>query len=236
MIKKILTLSILLVSGTVWGQAITTPINNWTYQNHASTIGEGYLNGQARMIQAAGQTNYLNSIAAVNYQEARSKWIDNNKKLVTTYYETRIYNKEIKDRYARRTPTREQWDKIISSALPEALTNNQYDRTSGKLTWPHILRTAEYDAFRNRIDELILARSAENDGDGSPFQREVSSLIDAMKMLLRSNMYSVTDNQYADARAYLTSLDYEVKQNRNTVPVTTDPATTAPINASASVN
>ncbi len=231
MIKRVLTLSLLLVSGTVFGQAVTTPINNWSYQNHASTIAEGYMNGQARIIQAAGQTNYLNSIAAVNYQEARSKWIDNNKKYVTSYYETRIYNKEMRDRYAKRPPTKEQWDKVISASLPDALTSQQYDRNSGKITWPHVLRTAEYDAFRNRIDELIFSRSPENDGDGSPFQREVASLVDGMKMLLKTNLYTITDTQYADAKAFLNSLDYEVKQVRPSVPVAT-----APVNTSASIN
>jgi hypothetical protein len=72
-------------------------------------------------------------------------------------------------------------------------------------------------------------RSADNDGDGSPFQREIASLVDAMKMLLQTNIKSVTDSQYADAKAFLRSLDYEVKLVRST-PAIRDPATTASIN------
>lgn len=228
--KKLVVLGIVLISGTAWGQAVTTPIFNWSYQRHASTAAEGFLNGQANYIQAAGQANYFNSVAAVNYEEARGKAIDNYKKYVTTYHETRLYNKEMRDRYAKKPLTREQLDRINTSSLPEPLTTQQYDRTSGKVTWPHILRTAEYEAFRSRIDELIFARSPENDGDGSPFQREVASLVDAMRMLLRNNIYNVTDSQYSDARAFLRSLDYEVKQVRSNT------ASVSPVSASVTVN
>lgn len=228
--RNCLTLGFLLVSATAWGQAVTTPINNWSYQRHASTAAEGFLNGQANVIQSVGQANYFNSLAAVNYQEARSKAIDNHKKYVTTYYETRLYNKEMRDRYAKKPPTKEEWERITAAALPDPLTTQQYDRAAGRIVWPHILRVSEYDAFRNRIDELVFARSPENDGDGSPFQREMASLIDAMKMLLKTNIHSVTETQYADAKAFLRSLDYEAKQVRGGV------APSAPLNASASVN
>jgi hypothetical protein len=228
--KSLLLTTFLVGSGSMaWGQAIVTPINNWSYQNHASTAAEGFLNGEARVIQAVGQTNYLNSVAAVNYQEAQSKWIDNRKKFVTTYYENKVYSKEMRDRYAKKPPTKEVWDKITANSLPDPLTTHEYDRVSGRITWPHILRTNEYDAFRNRIDQLMVKRTADNDGDGSPFQREIASLVDAMKMLLKTNINTVTDSQYADAKAFLRSLDYEVKVIRS-APAASDPASTASIN------
>lgn len=216
--------------GTVFGQAVTVPIQNWSYQNHASTAAEGMLNGQARVIDAIGQANYLNSVAAVNYQEARSKWIDNNKKWISTYYANKIYNKEMRDRYAKKPPTREQWDRITLASLPDPLTQQQYDRETGRIVWPHVLRTAEYDAFRKRIDELVSNRTADNDGDGSPFQREVATLLNGMVMLLQTNIHTLTQTQYADARAFLKSLDYEVKKVRA---VST---AVAPIDNSASIN
>jgi hypothetical protein len=231
-IKSYLLISFLLTSGSMaWGQAVVTPINNWNYQRHASTAAEGFLNGQARVIQAVGQSNYLNSVAAVNLQEAQSKWIDNRKKYVTTYYENKVYSQEMRDRYAKRPPTKEVWDKITANSLPDPLTTQQYDRAAGRITWPHILRTNEYDAFRNRIDELMAQRTADNDGDGSPFQREIASLVDAMKMLLKTNINTVTDSQYADAKSFLRSLDYEVKVVRSApgsaAPTVVDPLSTA---------
>lgn len=228
--KNLVALGIVLVSGSAWGQAVTTPINNWSYQRHASTVAEGYLNGQANVIQSVGQANYFNSVAAVNFQEAQSKAIDNRRKYVTTYYETRMYNKEMRDRYAKKPFTKEQLDRITANSLPDPLTTQQYDRATGKLIWPHVLRTAEYDAFRTRIDDLVFTRSSENDGDGSPFQREVASLVDAMKMLLKDNLHTLTESQYCDAKAFLRSLDYEVKQVRSSS------SGAAPLAASVSVN
>lgn len=228
--KSLMALGLIVTFGSLaWGQAVVTPINNWSYQHHASTAAEGFLNGEARVIEAIGQANYLNSVAAVNFQEAQGKWIDNRKKYVTTYYENKVYSKEMRDRYAKKPPTKEVWDKIVANSLPDQLTPQEYDRGTGKVTWPHILRTNEYDAFRNRIDELMSKRSAENDGDGSPFQREIASLVDAMKMLLKNNINTVTDSQYADAKAFLRSLDYEVKLMRSS-PAASDPSTSASIN------
>jgi hypothetical protein len=232
------TLSLAFVQGSaVFGQ-LTTPIYNWSYQNHASTAAEGFLNGQARVIEAASQANYLNSIAAVNYQEANSKWIDNQKKYLTNYYEHKVYSKEIRDRYAKQPPTREQVTRIAMSALPEPLTAQAYDRASGQLVWPHILRSSEYDAFRKRIDELMGKRSTIVDGNGSAFEREVSSLVEAMRMLLKTNLQSVTDNQYAESQAFLRSLAFEVTKSSNqaaaATTVVSTPKAQPPVDASAS--
>lgn len=230
-VTKLFAFSLLALSASVtYGQVATPAINNWSYQNHASTFEEGWMNGQARVIQAIGQTNYLNSVAAVNLQEAASKWIDNRKKFVTTYYENKAYSQEMRDRYAKRPPTKEQWERITLNSLPDPLTSQQYDRSSGRVVWPHILRTGEYDAFRNRIDALMVSRTADNDGDGSPFQKEVCSLVDAMKMLLKTNIHNVTETQYADAKAFLRSLDYEVKQVRGAVVAGPQPTETADVN------
>jgi hypothetical protein len=232
-VKSCLLVALLITTGSMaWGQAVVTPINNWSYQRHASTAAEGFLNGQAQVIQAVGQANYLNSVAAVNLQEAHSKWIDNRKKYVTTYYENKVYSKEMRDRYSKKPPTKEEWDKVNSTAMPEPLTAQQYDRAAGKITWPHVLRTNEYDAFRNRIDDLVQKRSADNDGDGSPFQREVASLVDAMKMLLKTNFNTLTVSQYGDAKEFLRSLDVEVKTVRTFAPVSTASTTSS----TASIN
>jgi hypothetical protein len=203
---------------------ITTPINNWSYLRHSSTATEGFLRGQATVIQAAGEASYLNSIAAVNYQEAARRRIENHNLYVQKYFENREANYQFREKYASAPPTKEQWARITDASLPDRLTAEQYDPATGRLVWPHILRGDEYAAFRNRIDELIANRTPDNSGDGSPSQRELSELISGMKILLKNNIDTVTTSQYGSAKWFLLSLEYEAQLPLQAVPVsaTTD--------------
>lgn len=212
----LLTVGMLTTSGTLaYAQAMIAPIYNWNYQNHASTVVEGFLNGQAQVIQSVGQAEYLNSVAAVNYQEANRQWIENRQAYVNAYYQNKEIIREHRQRYSRKPPTKEQWARITAKSLPPRLNAEQLDTASGQLIWPHVLRSAEYSAFRNRIDELIATRTPDNSGDGSPFQQQVALLVDGMSRLLKSNISFLSATQYADAKAFLRSLDYEVKQQFN---------------------
>lgn len=191
--------------------AVTTPINNWSYQRHSSTATEGFLRGTATVIQAAGQKNYLDSIASVNHQEALRRRIENSNLYVKTYFENKEINRQYREKYASAPPSAERWARITAASLPDRLTESQYDPTTGKLVWPHILRDEEYTAFRDRINELFASRSPNNCGDGSPSQREIANLIDGMKMLLKSNIDTVSLSQYGNAKMFLMSLDYEAQ-------------------------
>ena len=187
----------------------TAPIANWTYYNHASTAAEGYLRGQAAAVQAYGQANYLHSLAAVNYAEAYRRQIENNRLYVKTYIENREEVYKYRERYTRPPLTKEQWQEFSSRALPDRLTPEQY--SNGKLVWPHILRMDAYKPLRERIDVLVASRTPENSGDGSPSQREIASLVDAMKILLRENMATLSSSQYGNSKWFLVCLDYEMK-------------------------
>lgn len=188
---------------------VVAPINNWSYQRHASTATEGFLRGQASVIQAAGQTNYLNSIALVNLQEAKRRAIANHGLYVKTYFENKEMNRQYRERYAATPPTKEQWARVVAASLPDRLTEEQLDPTTGKLIWPHVLRGDEYKAFRTRIDDLMAVRTPENSGDGSPHQRRLAELVSAMKHLLKSNIDDLSASQYGAAKMFLLSLEYE---------------------------
>jgi len=190
-------------------QIAVSPFYNWSYQHHASTIEEGYLQGAASVIQSAGQANYANSLAAVNFQEAYRRQIENSRLYVQVFLERREMVRQYLDKYGDHPPTREQLERIAKNALPDRLSADEYDPVTGKLVWPHILRDESYTPFRKRIDELMASRTPENSGDGSPWQRELHQLVDTMKRVLKQNIDTVTAQQYARAKWFLLSLDYE---------------------------
>lgn len=202
--------------GSSWAQAqdgaLAVPINNWSYYRHASTFEEGFLRGSAAVITAAGQKNYLDSVAYVNQQEAVRRRIENGGLYVRTYLENKELNRQYRERYKPVPPTKEQWDRITAAALPDRLSSEQFDPTTGQVVWPHILRMEEYTVLRERIDALMAVRTPDNSGDGSPVQRELAQLIDGMKHLLKANIDKVSASQYAAAKWFLISLDYEAQQ------------------------
>lgn len=187
----------------------TVPINNWNYQHHASTFEQGYFQGAASVIQATGQANYSNSLAAVNFQEAYRRQLENSRLYVQVFLERREMVRQYLDRYGDHPPTRETLDRVAKAALPDRLSADEYDPVTGTLVWPHVLRDVAYDPFRKRIDELMTSRSPDNSGDGSPWQRELRQLVDAMQRLLRQNIDAITAQQYARAKWFLISLNYE---------------------------
>ena len=57
--------------------------------HHASTVEQGYLDGVVRghVMPRGGQANYFNSLAAINWQDARSRSITQTTKTpLTTYF------------------------------------------------------------------------------------------------------------------------------------------------------
>src|SRR4029079_18782680 len=47
--------------------------------HHASTVEQGVLDGIASVTASRGQADYFHSLAAINWQDARSRYITNNK-------------------------------------------------------------------------------------------------------------------------------------------------------------
>lgn len=204
------------------GAVVAPPIVNWSYLGRSSTFEEGYLRGSAAVVQSAGQANYMNSIAAVNYQEATRKMIENQGLYIRNNIKNREMVHQFRERYRPSAPTQEEWQRVTEASLPDRLSSDQFDPVTGKLIWPNILRSEEYQAFRERIDAIYSNRTPDNSGDGSPSQRELASLIDGMKMLLKSNINTVTLSQYASAKWFLKSVDYEAQFPLQSLPAATD--------------
>src|SRR5436853_575615 len=128
-------IAVLALTTVASAQGIVTPNVGYTgyYGHHASTVEEGVLQGAAALRSAQGQANYLSSLAAINWQEGRSRYIQNNKNAVEGYFYVREANQ------SARKPvrlSREQYVAIARNAAPERLNQQQYDSTLGRLNWP----------------------------------------------------------------------------------------------------
>lgn len=188
---------------------VTTPVQNWTFYRHASTETEGFLRGQADYVQSVGQADYYRSLAAVNYQDAYRRSLENARLYTQVYLERKEMMKQYQERYREKPPTKEQVQHLTAISRPTRLDNDEYDRVTGKLSWPHILRQSKYDALREQIDVLMASRNETNSGDGSVTHTEISQLVDATRRLLKDNFENVTRQQFGMAMVFLNALEYE---------------------------
>lgn len=197
--------------------AIAYPASNWSYVNHSSTPAEGFLRGSASVINAAGQFNYYTSLAEVNRGEAIRRAIENEKLYVKTYFEIKEMRAQYYEKYGPKPISREIQRLANEAALPRDLTDDQYDRSSGTLFWPHILRQVEYEAMRKQVNDLFAARSMENSGDGSANEKAISQHLDAILRLMIHNQKSMTPQQFSNASAFLKSVRWEAKQESSRI-------------------
>lgn len=191
---------------------IFQPVYGWSYLDRASTPVEGWFRGQAMAMQAAGQADYYQSLAAINYQQAFEKALENRKRATEVYYTRKEMAKTYDEKYSKKPPTEEDSKRYAKMLVPPRLTPEQFDPSSGRLQWPHVLRRSSYDPVREKIDRLMQSRTVDDSGDGSPSHTKIRQLVEVMKELLKENMSEVTPQQYANAKGFLVSLEYEARQ------------------------
>lgn len=200
-------------SPNVFGQgpAIAYPSSNWSYSDHSSTYEEGVMRGQASIINSAAELSYMNSIAAVNYQEAQRRAIENSVALSKAYLDRKEMQDEYLKRYRQKPFVGEARQKIVEYYRPKKLSATQFDANSGKIVWPHILRQAQYAPVRNEIDAAFANRSFETSGNGSDNQLQVKKLVKTFAALVRENLSNMSVDQYIEAQGFLRSVDAEAK-------------------------
>ena len=201
------------VSGTVEAQRYGYEgYGNPYYADYrASTPGESYARGIADMTRSAGQANLLNSVAAGNYEDARSKELDNRLKTTETYFEMRRVNREARDAERRPPPSSEIAFRRAREVTPDQLTVTQLDRVTGKIQWPRALMDERYDRTRGQLDTLYALRSDANGNIGMDTYRKLLATCDRLKTELKKNIRDYLPNDYVKATKFIDSLAFEAR-------------------------
>lgn len=125
--------------------------------NSASTAAEGAANGMSNIISAQGQRNLNNSQAAINLTEARSSQIDNQVKSVNAFWEKKdIYDARVQQQMA---VTDQRRNLYLKNHGLTGLTPEEFDRTTGTITWPKVLEQSQYNQYRLMLDKLFKQRA-----------------------------------------------------------------------------
>jgi len=193
------------------GPAIAAPTTNWEFVDHSSTFGEGMQRGYASVLRGAGELAYMDSLAAINYQEAFRKALENRVAYTKAAMEIKAMRAEYRERYAPRPFVGEARKRAIEYYLPKKLTATQFNSDTGEIVWPHILRQTEYAPICSEVNQIFKTRTFENSGVGSPTQITIDRLTKSLAALLRENINSMSAEQYIYASEFIRSLNLEGK-------------------------
>lgn len=176
--------------------------------NFASTAAEGRARGFADVVRSAGDYNLKSSEAAINAQEARSKYIENQKRWTEVYWERkRLAQAEREKDYDK---ARARRDKYLSSkersSRPSTagLTPSQLDPNTGKIDWPTPLTDPQFASYRKELDELFVMRAQSQTVPG--LDAQVKQTTDEMLALVNDKIQDMSPSDYVTSRKFLDGL------------------------------
>lgn len=176
---------------------------------YASTAGQAAAYGLSDVIRSEGYANLQNSEAAKNWEDAKTKEIDNRQKWTNTYFDMRRTNKESRRAEDGPAVTRDQAIRFAKAAAPPRLTSSQLDPVTGHIEYPLVLTEKDYDPYRRDLDKLFSDRATSGGSvqyeDFQRIQGTVSKFIDALK----TNVSRYPAGDYGRARTFLDSLANE---------------------------
>ena len=181
------------------------------YHSHSSTISEGYLRGTASVINSLGLYNYNTSVALINLQEARRRYVENKARKAQTYFAMRRANSEVRKQERGNPPTKENLSRYAKSRAPKRLNSHQYQAATGQLLWPALLENEYFAEERSQIDSLMKKRTQVGleSSNGEPFQLKYLAV--TMRQKLKTLIGDISPSEYMAAKKILTSLEYEAQ-------------------------
>jgi hypothetical protein len=193
--------------------AATAPAQD-LYKSHAEMISASALSKQAdaKMVEAMAAYGKAQAEVAKLLQEIREKAAHNDLLEAETYYKKRAQYHAYQSTKREKPVSAETYAKIARKSAPAELVSYHYNRESGDLRWPTLLKGATYDALRRRIDGLLEHRTREDSGAGSENCSQVLAVLDALKTALRNNIRRYTSTDYRAARNFLAGVALEVKR------------------------
>jgi hypothetical protein len=166
----------------------------------------------SQVIRSQGEYNYNTAQAGISFEEARSKYLDNQKKWSQNF----LHMKEEQQRLAiQQREINKQTNEARAAALAarppvsHGLAPNSLDPLTGHITWPQVLLGRDFEAPRTQIDQLFELRAKTS--HGPDLSEKIHAAAQQMMTLLRSEIEKMPANQYMAARKFLDALDYTAR-------------------------
>ncbi len=226
--RCLVAVSILLCgfSSAVWSQVRVGPNGGvhraypygggwWGGFNYSGDIGitpaESQARGYADVVRAQGQAYENISRGMVDYEKARSAYIENQKQWQITAQERQDMGIAQREKYyASERAKRDRRNATTSTAAPPALSASQYDRATGHVEWPELLSAPDYADDRKAMEELLSVRA--HTGGTTIVNDRLYDAAKAMQAKLKVQIQTVTPQQYLESKKFLELLASEARR------------------------
>ncbi|MGE5193869.1 MAG: hypothetical protein ACM3U2_15345 [Deltaproteobacteria bacterium] len=180
------------------------------------TVEGNFLFGAAQVIRAEGDYNLQTTQAMINYEIARSKYIENANKWTQAYFQMREANQAFQiQKMERNRHSPETLAQVAASELPRRLSSDELDPVTGKITWPEVLMDDQYASLRIDLEHQFGLRAWTSRTAGTAAQIHDDTRI--MMDILRSNIENMPASDFIAARKFIDALDYAVVTPRRPV-------------------
>lgn len=173
-----------------------------------STPASANMMGMSSVIRAQGQYNLATSRALMNYQQARSRYIDNQVKWQQAYHTMRrsaeAYWEQDRE---QRAAVRDRWLASRGSGQPAPLSPSQFNPHTGAIHWPAVLSSPEFAANRSKIEDLFGVRA--HTSSATTAHTQIRATLREMSAQLRSEIHELPPHEYLTGRKFLDALEGE---------------------------
>lgn len=175
----------------------------------SSTAQEGAAMGISQVVRSQGYANLKNSEAAKNWEDAKTKEIDNRMKWTETYFEMRKTNRDARAAEAGPPVTQEQAIRMAKMAAPPRLGSTQLDPVTGHIEYPPVLQDDIFRPYREELDKLFAERAASGGSVQYEEIRRIGDTVSKFIDVLKENVGNYAAGDYGRARTFLDSLARE---------------------------
>jgi hypothetical protein len=153
----------------------------------------------------------MDSIAAGNYEDARSKLIDNRLKWTNTYFEMRQQNTAFRRSLQAPPLSYEAAVRIAREKAPNRPSNSQLDAVTGAIAWPIVLQDPIFEDQRQELEAAFAERAQTSGSIGFATFQKIDTVCGAMLSRLQENLKSFPPQEYTVARNFITGLRFEAR-------------------------
>jgi hypothetical protein len=106
-------------------------------------------------------------------------------------------------------PTKEDLQRYARQRAPARLSPSELDPLTGAISWPAVLRDAEYKASRDQLEALYQKRAQYGYLTGTQ-QAEGQQAVGALQADLKKNLRNYVPQEYVQAKKFTEGLNYEL--------------------------
>lgn len=178
------------------------------YGNYATSGAEAQDDGISNVIRAEGKYKMDSAEANKEQADASIEWSAAREDKAQTYFQMREMNEQFvaHERSLQEHSTMQQDIRHAEELVPPKSTATQLDPVTGKINWPPIMQTPEYQPLMQQLDQLFEQRAHTGGGLGTPNYDQITSVGNELTAKIKGNIRNMSTSDYLTIRDFVSSL------------------------------